>query len=553
MSTKLIKKQVAGSTGSAVGTGGAAAGGGGSGSYNDGSYHGVGAQSGSTAGAGTGASSGASTGAGTGAAGTGAGTAAGGTAGKAAGGTTGGTTGSTAGGTTGAAGSSSGTGAGTTGSSSSAGTKSPADSSKAPVTAGSTTSDADEKADEPAEDPPADKEDTPDDEIEIPEDDKPSESEKDTSKSITNSIVHSMSSSSQSASPTATPSMSASKEEKDEDDNKGLKIALPIILGLLFILFMIWVGKRVVKKRLAAKKAKPTNIAFNQNHGQSQETFDEKSPLPPPGFQGAGAPLLDRRGSMHSSYSGAPPMMHMNSSASNSDYLSAMHQNMSTHSFNNLNGQRRQPSPVPPYGQHPYNNGMMSRSMSTNSYHNGPPPQPQRPGMPISSPPSAPHLPALAIPDPELIPLPSPPPSVYSMNQIPTSPPRPEQQFRDPFRDPPQRQLSTYSRASIVPPLHIRPPGAVRARVSFKPTAGDELSIQKGEDVQVIRRFSDGWAEVKALASGRTGVIPLQILDDQPTTPMSYNSQSSSPTYQVPPQSMSQPQGFPPAPPSNYQ
>lgn len=85
-----------------------------------------------------------------------------------------------------------------------------------------------------------------------------------------------MSSSSQSASPTATPSMSASKEEKDEDDNKGLKIALPIILGLLFILFMIWVGKRVVKKRLGGKKNKPTNITFN-DHGKSQETFDEVS------------------------------------------------------------------------------------------------------------------------------------------------------------------------------------------------------------------------------------------------------------------------------------
>lgn len=257
---------------------------------------------------------------------------------------------------------------------------------------------------------------------------------------------------------------------------------------------------------------------------------------------------------MHSGYSGAPPLMHANSSASHSDYLSAYHQNMSTHSFNNLGGQRRQPSPVPPYGQHPYN-GMMSRSMSTNSYQNGPPPQPQRPGPPISSPPSAPHLPALAIPDPELIPLPSPPPSVYSLSQIPTSPPRPEQQFRDPFRDPPARQLSTMSRASNVPPLHIRPPGAVRARVSFKPTATDELTILKGEDVQVIRRFSDGWAEVKALASGRTGVIPLQILDDQPTTPMSYGSQSSnSPTYhQAPAQSMSQPQGFPSAPPSNFQ
>ncbi|TIA82577.1 hypothetical protein E3P84_01051 [Wallemia ichthyophaga] len=537
MSNKLMKKQVAGTAGSAVGT---TAGGGGSGSYNDGSYHGVGAQSGPAAGAGTGASTGSTTGAQSGAAGIGPGPAAGGTTGKA----TGGTTGST---TSGSSGSSSDTD--TTSSSSSSDTDDPADSSKAPVTAGSTNS----GVKQPADDPPANEDETPDNEITIPDDDKPTESEKDASESITNSIVHSMSSSSQSASPTATPSMSASEEEKDEDDNKGLKIALPIILGLLFILFLIWVGKRVVKKKFAGKKNKPTNIDFN-DAAKSQETLDEKSPLPPPGFAGAGAPLLDRRGSTHSSYNGAPPLMHANSTGSHGDYLSAYNPNMSTYSFNNLGGQRRQASPVPPYGQHPHNG--MSRSMSTNSYQNGPPPpQPQRPGPPQSNP-SAPHLPALAIPDPELIPLPSPPPSVYSMNQIPSSPPRPDQQqqFRDPFRDPPNRQQT--NRSSIVPPLHIRPPGAVRARVSFKPTAGDELSIQKGEDVQVIKRFSDGWAEVKALASGRTGVIPLQILDDQPTTPMSYGPQSSnsSPSnYQAPSQSMSQPQGFPSAPPSNFQ
>ena len=210
-------------------------------------------------------------------------------------------------------------------------------------------------------------------------------------------------------------------------------------------------------------------------------------------------------------------MLRGNSSASHSDYLSAYHQNMSTHSFHNL----PQHNPVPPYG--PYQ-GMTNSVSSRNSQH-----QPH----PISSPPSAPHLPALAIPDPELIPLPSPPPSIYSAEHQSTSPPRPtqqynsqqfnnSQQFSNPFKDPP-------SRASNVPaPLHIRPPGAVRARVSFKPTANDELAVNKGEDVQVLRRFSDGWAEVKSLSTGRTGVIPMQILDDQPTTPMSYNGSGSS-------------------------
>ncbi|TIC23758.1 hypothetical protein E3Q12_01831 [Wallemia mellicola] len=504
---------VAGTVGSTAGTAGTAggagtaAGGASSGSYNDGSYHGVGA-AGGTSGASNGAANSA-------------GSAAGGTTGSTTSGTAGSAKGSTAGETADSAGSA-------------------ATSAKAPTadTADTTTKEPVADDDLPDDDPPADeKADLPDDEIKIPDEDN-TEEDLDATKSVNNSIEHSLSSSSQSESPTATPSMSASKEEKDEDDNKGLKIALPIILGLLFILFMIWVGKRVVKKRAAAKKENPTKIAYNSNI-KSQETLDEKSPLPPPGFQGHS---VDNRGSVYSNYSGGQPLMHPNSSASHSDYLSAYHQNMSTHSFNNLNGQRRQPSPVPPYGQHPYS-GMMNRSMSMQSQ--GPPPQPQRP--PMSSPPSVPHLPALAVPDPELIPLPSPPPSVYSLNKIPTSPPKPEHQTRDPFRDPPTRQYSM-NRGSNVPPLHIRPPGAVRARVSFKPTATDELAIHKGEDVQVLRRFSDGWAEVKALASGKTGVIPLQILDDQPSTPMSYGSQQSSPGYQ--PQGQA---GFPPAPPSNYQ
>ncbi|OLY79333.1 hypothetical protein AYI68_g6602 [Smittium mucronatum] len=60
---------------------------------------------------------------------------------------------------------------------------------------------------------------------------------------------------------------------------------------------------------------------------------------------------------------------------------------------------------------------------------------------------------------------------------------------------------------------------AMTALYPYSPKEYDELSLKVGDEVQVIKVFSDGWALVEHKNSGRAGVIPIVCIYSNETSP----------------------------------
>ncbi|EJF63211.1 hypothetical protein DICSQDRAFT_25521, partial [Dichomitus squalens LYAD-421 SS1] len=92
----------------------------------------------------------------------------------------------------------------------------------------------------------------------------------------------------------------------------------------------------------------------------------------------------------------------------------------------------------------------------------------------------------------------------------------PEVEAKNPFADPENpfadlfeaRPGSATTQDST--PAHFAPIEMVRR--PFVPTVHDEIAVDVGDQVRVIRRFDDGWAVVENVTTGVRGLIPIDCL-----------------------------------------
>lgn len=85
----------------------------------------------------------------------------------------------------------------------------------------------------------------------------------------------------------------------------------------------------------------------------------------------------------------------------------------------------------------------------------------------------------------------------------------------DPFADPAEstdtHTTETYETADTLG-LHFAPIETIRR--PFMPTNGDEIRVEPGDTVRVVRRFDDGWAYAENRNSGLRGLFPIDCLRD---------------------------------------
>lgn len=126
-----------------------------------------------------------------------------------------------------------------------------------------------------------------------------------------------------------------------------------------------------------------------------------------------------------------------------------------------------------------------------------PPPVPEK---------STPRTPVWAPPRPL-----SPNPSTYYVTPPPMSYNNPVAEgYSSPTLSPPQADMAGGWNAAARPPSAVGETATVR--VVYIPSLPDELSVNTGEIVQVVKAFDDGWGLCRNVR-GEEGVVPLECLD----------------------------------------